>query len=102
MEIAGTLVDMLGSSAITAELEYSFDGSNYLSWEHSGTSSLQHYYLEVAPVDKIEQIFFRMALSYNGVHFGYDNDAEISFIGPPEDVYYGLDAYSSVLIDWGD
>ncbi|MGD9367682.1 MAG: hypothetical protein PVH87_18425 [Desulfobacteraceae bacterium] len=94
MVVQASLLDIYPSDDLTALLQYSWDDSAYLDWP--GTD------LVVDSIDKFKRIFFRLRLFSDGTETGYDTDGIITWPVAPEGEYYGLDAYSHAMIDWGD
>jgi hypothetical protein len=91
MNVEIALSDLIQTDEFTADLLYSFDDTNYSSW-----SNLEGYEL-----NDVQIIYFKLELFENGGFIGFDDTAKMSFLSL-EDTYYGLDAYASVFLDWGE
>lgn len=94
MAVQASLLDIYPSDDLTALLQYSWDNSAYLDWPGGD--------LVVDPIDKVKRIFFRLRLFKDGTETGHGTDGIITWPVAPEGEYYGLDAYSYAMIDWGD
>lgn len=94
MVVQASLFDFYPSDDLTALLQYSWDDLVYMDWP--GTD------LVVDPIDEFKRIIFRLRLFRDGTVIGYDTDGIVTWPVAPESEYHGLDAYSHVMINWGD
>ena len=92
IEVEATLYDLNTTDGVSALIQYSTNDSDFYNFGSRVSET----------IDKIKPIYFRLELfDSSNSSMGYDITGDLTF-NSLEDSFYGLDAYASATIFWGD